>query len=210
VIVMLGNGDGSFQAPVRYADPNGPFGLAVADVNGDGLPDVVTANSTGGTATVLLGKGDGSFEAPQAYASGTGPFSVAVADFNGDGLPDVVTTNVQSNNVSILLNLGDWPAHRGPVHPSAPRRRAPAGDLPALAIGVIDRAAAPAPLLPLVSPVFTPRGTVNQPLEAVTVDPQLAAERPKDRPPAVLRAGPNRAPENGLEDPLGVAPLRPA
>src|SRR5271165_4650723 len=68
VAVLLGNGDGTFQAPVFY-DSGGylPNSVAVADVNGDGKPDLVVANwcadstCAKGTVSVLLGNGDGTF-----------------------------------------------------------------------------------------------------------------------------------------------------
>jgi len=107
VTVLLGNGDGSF-APVPgspFAVGEGPQSVAVADVNGDGVPDIVTANAGSNDVTVLLGNGDGSF-APAAgspFAVGPLPWSVAVADVNGDGRSDIVTANVGSNDVTVLL-----------------------------------------------------------------------------------------------------------
>jgi hypothetical protein len=103
----LGNGDGSFQAHQDYATGRDPFSVAVADVNGDGIPDVITAdNFSTGTVSVLLGNGDGSFQAPADYATGSNPMFVAAADVNGDGIPDLVTAN-SSGTVSVLLGTGD-------------------------------------------------------------------------------------------------------
>ena len=74
VSVLLGNGDGTFQAPVNY--PTGPIidtglpgAMAVGDVNGDGMPDLVLA--FGGGVLVLLGNGDGTFQTtPISYLAG--------------------------------------------------------------------------------------------------------------------------------------------
>jgi hypothetical protein len=85
----------------RTGDHN-PVSLAVADINGDGKPDIVVVNqftgpdfSIGGsTVGVLLGNGDGTFQPPVTYDSGGSfAYSVAVGDFNGDGKPDLAVAN---------------------------------------------------------------------------------------------------------------------
>ena len=115
VSVLLGTGTvsiniGSFSAatgsPFAIVGP-GPFSVAVADVSGDGKPDIVTANYNGGV-TVLLGTGTGSFSAATGspFPVSVHPLSVAIADVNGDGKPDIVTANSGSNSVSVLLGTG--------------------------------------------------------------------------------------------------------
>ncbi len=104
VSVLLGNGDGTFQAEQRFAVGAGPSSVAVADVNGDRRLDVLTANSYTNDVSVLLGAGDGTFQAQPRFAVGAGPLSVAVGDVNEDGWLDVVTTNLYSDNVSVLLH----------------------------------------------------------------------------------------------------------
>jgi hypothetical protein len=61
VSVLLGNGDGTFQAHVDYAAGDDPLSVEVADLNGDGKQDLVLANNLGDTVSVLLGNGDGTF-----------------------------------------------------------------------------------------------------------------------------------------------------
>ncbi|MCH7644650.1 MAG: VCBS repeat-containing protein, partial [Myxococcales bacterium] len=112
VSVLLGNGDGSFQAAAFFAVGDRPRSVAVADLDGDSVPDLVTANVSSDDVSVLLGNGDGSFQAAVSFAVGDGPRSVAVADFDGDGVPDVVTANAGSpipagGDVSVLLGNGD-------------------------------------------------------------------------------------------------------
>jgi hypothetical protein len=107
ISVFLGNGDGTFQAAVNYADAGGPSSVALYDLLGNGILDIVVSNNTTNTVTVFLGNGDGTFQAPHAYAAGTGPVEVAIADFNFDGILDLAVVNQRSSNVSILIGNGD-------------------------------------------------------------------------------------------------------
>ncbi|HEY3972480.1 MAG TPA: FG-GAP-like repeat-containing protein [Candidatus Sulfotelmatobacter sp.] len=124
VAVFLNNGDGTFAAAVTF-DSGGfqPLSVAVADINGDGKPDIIVANcgiGTGGCigleggVSVLIGNGDGTFQTAAAYSSGGQMAeSVAVADVNGDGKPDIIVANqCQSSTscngtVGVLISNGD-------------------------------------------------------------------------------------------------------
>jgi hypothetical protein len=103
----LGNGNGTFGSAVNFAVGTNPRSVAVADVNGDGHPDLVVANGGSNTVSVLLGNGNGTFGSAVNFAVGTYPFSVAVADVNGDGRPDLVTPNEKDKTVSVLLGNGN-------------------------------------------------------------------------------------------------------
>src|SRR5215472_1097239 len=124
--VLLGNGDGTFQSAVSY-ETGGYHAnrIAVSDVNGDGKPDIIVANSCSGSTScssdssaaigVLLGNGDGTFQPALTFASG-GQYGLALAvkDVNGDGKPDVIVGNCESGgcgggeaSVSVLLGKGD-------------------------------------------------------------------------------------------------------
>ncbi|QOV90577.1 FG-GAP-like repeat-containing protein [Humisphaera borealis] len=106
VSVLLGNGDGTFQAGTTFAVGDGPYCVA-ADVNGDNKPDLVTANYHSKSVSVLLGNGDGTFQAQKTFAVGIGPTSVIVEDMNADDKPDIATSNSVAGTVSVLLGNGD-------------------------------------------------------------------------------------------------------
>ncbi len=106
ISVLLGNGNGTFQAAVNYEVSN-PGGLEVADLNGDGKLDVVTASNRTNAASVLLGNGNGTFQTVVSYPIGIQPAHVAVADFNGDGKLDLALTSANDNKTAVLLGNGD-------------------------------------------------------------------------------------------------------
>jgi hypothetical protein len=95
----------NFAPAVTYSSGNElADGVVVADLNGDGKPDIVLANfcagilnngcPTDGSVAVLLGNGDGTFQQAVEYDSGgLGAQSVTVADMNGDGKPDIIVAN---------------------------------------------------------------------------------------------------------------------
>jgi FG-GAP-like repeat/Bacterial Ig-like domain len=108
VSVLLGNGNGSFQAPVAYATGgNGVVAVQIADLNGDGIPDLVSTEEANDTVSVLMGNGDGTFQNETTYTSGVRPHGVAIADVNGDGQPDLVVADFGSNAVSVFLGNGN-------------------------------------------------------------------------------------------------------
>lgn len=111
VSILLGNGDGTFQAPRKYAVGQGTFliDIGVGDFNEDGNIDIVATVSlvgnNGGSVALLLGKGDGTFERPKYINAGNSPLSVAVADLNGDHHLDLWVGGNGSSTV--LLGKGD-------------------------------------------------------------------------------------------------------
>jgi hypothetical protein len=116
VSVLLGNGDGTFQAPVGYSVFAIPKHAVIGDFNGDGKLDVVATayESTDNVVSVLLGNGDGTLRPAVGYPTcAPGTYGIAAADFNGDGKLDLVVTNGGNNfqgiqtQISILLGNGD-------------------------------------------------------------------------------------------------------
>ena len=99
---LLGNGDGTFQAPVLAEPSSGQ--VALVDLNGDGKLDLIIAGDVANQ--VFLGNGDGTFGSERDYAPSLNPLSfsgsIAIADFNNDHKPDIATTNG-----SLLLGNGD-------------------------------------------------------------------------------------------------------
>jgi large repetitive protein len=91
-----------------------PGMVALSDLNGDGISDIVVANGGGNNVLVYLGEGGGKYAPPQAFAAGTDPVDVTVADVNGDGTSDLVVTNHGSDDISILLGRGDGTFATGP------------------------------------------------------------------------------------------------
>src|SRR5271165_1011334 len=104
MVILLGNGDGTFQLGKKYAI-SGSAVLA-ADFNGDGRLDLAVLSGDG-TLAMMLGNGDGTFQGPVDTAV-HGEW-MAAADFNGDGVVDLAVAELAYRNggVSILLGKGD-------------------------------------------------------------------------------------------------------
>jgi hypothetical protein len=100
------------QVPDFVADQS-PYGVAAADVDGDGKVDLVVANNDGDNVSVLWGDGNGGFlDSGAPFPTGVGPFAVAVGDFNNDGKLDIVTSDeigdtAAGGTVTLLLNQGN-------------------------------------------------------------------------------------------------------
>src|SRR4029079_3047506 len=95
VAILLGNGDGTFQARPALNVATSPQAVPAADLNGDGNVDLVVTEQR--KASIYFGKGDGNFLPPVVFVTGTFLWDVAAGDFNGDGKVDLV---VVDGNVS--------------------------------------------------------------------------------------------------------------
>ena len=105
--ILLGNGDGSFAAPIVTSIDPGTFPsvgpMTIADLNGDHIADVTAL--VNGELTVYLGNGDGSFAAPVSYFGGANASTFGIGDFNSDGKPDAAVCG--SAGLGVLLGKGD-------------------------------------------------------------------------------------------------------
>lgn len=106
VSILLGTGNGAFKPARNLYIGRRPVEIATGDFNGDGKPDLVTANEKDNTVTVLLGSGTGGFGIAGHFPAGSKPVSVAVGDVNGDGKKDLAVANNGANSVTVLLNDG--------------------------------------------------------------------------------------------------------
>jgi len=114
VDVVLGNGDGTFQAPKVITLPNiGSGGIVSGDFNGDGKLDFAVSGcsdqycNAAGVADVYLGNGDGTFQLQVFTATiGYRPGAILVADFNLDGHPDILEVN-SSSDFAVFIGKGD-------------------------------------------------------------------------------------------------------
>src|SRR6267143_5172768 len=113
VSIFLNNGDGTFRPGQDYSTGGQPrflypvLSIATADLNRDGILDLVVANSApNNTVFVLLGNGDGTFQTSVGFGTGAGPGFVAIQDCNRDGRLDLAVTNSTDNTVSVLLGNG--------------------------------------------------------------------------------------------------------
>ena len=108
IAVLLGNGDGTFQAPVFYTVDSGtntPTSLTTGDFNHDGNLDVAVADTEDNAVSILVGNGSGSLT-PSGSAINVGqvPEAIRAGDFNDDGYADLAVANYRDGTVSILLN----------------------------------------------------------------------------------------------------------
>ena len=116
VTVLMGNGDGTFQAARSFPAGMHPSAVVAGDFNGDGRVDLAVADA-GGIAgagegvSILLGNGDGTFQAPIFYPAAESPSSIVAGDFTGNGILDLAVAYMDSSDVTILFGdgLGSFP-----------------------------------------------------------------------------------------------------
>ena len=107
-VLVLENRDGvSLGGPRPAAVPGGAGFVKIADVTGDGRPDLLATSLRDSTVSVIENLGNRSFGSAISYEVGGQPTSVTAGDFDGDGDTDMAVSNGESWTLSILLNHGD-------------------------------------------------------------------------------------------------------
>jgi hypothetical protein len=133
-----------FSSVANGTSGSNPEALAVADINGDGKLDIITANVEGAASSVAVllnttatGASTATFTPPaQTFPTGSNPFSLAVGDINGDGKPDLIAVAFDENVVSVLLNTT---ASGAAAASFAPRQTFPTGQGPSyVAVGDVN------------------------------------------------------------------------
>lgn len=143
VVALFGDGKAGFGNETSYNVGKRPYQrIRVADINHDGLPDIVTTNLEGNNCTVLLSMGKRKFqEAPGSpFPAGEAPFAVAIGDLNADGFPDLAVADAPTitaeskgrDGLSILLGDGTGkftPMEKNPFKTGRSPSRVAIGDL---------------------------------------------------------------------------------
>ncbi len=122
LVLLHGQSDGSFAAPIPVVHGGGPaYGLAAADLDRDGVPELVVAEATG-SLRLLRREPGGTYTLAQVLEVGAGARDVVAADLDGDGWLDLATADTGDDGVSLLRGLGGGRF--------APRQRVAVGHLP--------------------------------------------------------------------------------
>jgi len=107
VAVLLGNGDGTYGVDTRVTTGMDPSAVEVKDFNGDGYPDIASANSGSATVSVVVNDGAGDFGRAHDYSVGPYPLWITSAEMDGTPGLDLVVADFGTDSISILPGLGD-------------------------------------------------------------------------------------------------------
>jgi uncharacterized protein (TIGR03437 family) len=101
VAVLLGNGNGTFRALTPFTIPVSGSAVALRDLNGDGIPDLVVGDCNVGESVYMLGNGDGTFQSPIYFSSGACVLGMSATSWNGDGVAGLAIAQ-KSNSVEAM------------------------------------------------------------------------------------------------------------
>ena len=115
ITILRGDGTGKFSTAssdsvlMRTGRTPHTHGLGIADLNGDKLPDIVTANSSDSDISVMLNNGPAGFRAAarSPFLVGPAPYPLTIGDVNHDQHPDIVSTSTQLSTRALTLLIGN-------------------------------------------------------------------------------------------------------
>jgi len=96
----------SFTQGAAIPTGSAPDGIAVGDLNGDGVTDIVTADAGSDSMSVFIGNADGTYQPRKVLKTGRNPSSIALADLDNDGNLDAIVTNNDDNTATIWWGDG--------------------------------------------------------------------------------------------------------
>ncbi|MCI0461354.1 MAG: VCBS repeat-containing protein, partial [Gemmataceae bacterium] len=105
--ILLGRGDGTFQAGTQVSTGSSTYAVVQGDFNEDGRLDLATANHTTKDVAILLGQQDGTFRLHGRFSVGADTVGLTPGDFNGDGHVDLALANFNAPNILVLFGRGD-------------------------------------------------------------------------------------------------------
>lgn len=117
VLMNKADGSGTFNAAQTLTVGRLPYQLAIGDLNGDGIPDIVVANYGDNALTILYGPFNTGFQTIQSLPTCTNPYGVAIGDFRHSGQNDIAVTCYQGAQMEVFLNNGMLP-YQAPVTPT--------------------------------------------------------------------------------------------
>lgn len=107
VLLMKGNGNGTFAAPTKYPVGTTPTHAVVGDWNGDGKQDLAVANAGSGNVSILLNSGSGAMMSGTPISVSTAPEYLLRGDWDGDGKADIAVLHYLSKTITVLRGKGD-------------------------------------------------------------------------------------------------------
>ncbi|MBK8981972.1 MAG: T9SS type A sorting domain-containing protein [Ignavibacteria bacterium] len=107
IVLLLGDGNGSFIFSARADLIGAPWAIAIGDINGDGYADVAAALSSYNRIGVVFGNGSGGLSSVTTYNTiGTFPLAIDIGDLDGDNDLDLISSNYSGGNFNVYNNTG--------------------------------------------------------------------------------------------------------
>ena len=106
IFIFFNTGNSTFLSSISYSTGSNslPIGLTINDMNGDNIPDLISAYYDANRIGIFLNYGNKTFSSPATHITGTNPYSLAAADLNGDQSPDFIVANYYGNDMNVFLS----------------------------------------------------------------------------------------------------------